>query len=603
MSGIDHVPGDLRWWREEDPERVAQAVASVVQRIADDDAPRVASLARALRLYGERKEDELVPAPYRLSWNLTRSIVRTARADLVQGPAPRPMFVTTGGDYDTQKRAQRLNKFVAGIISQTRFDATSRKAAMHSALLGDGIVKLYAEGTRVRIEKVFPWEIHVDGDDASHGEPRSLYQTRWMDRFVLAERFPEEADDIIRASSAGVTLGHDLGRGSNRRYDQLLVVEAWHLPSSQSAEDGRHVITTAGLVLLDERWEDDTFPFVRFSWSEPVEGFWSQGVADEVSSIQAEIDFLLAQRRSCIRAVAAPRVFVDRASKVATAQIDNTVGAIVTYSGRPPIFDVPRAVPPDIPAALAEEWSKGFQATGVSEMSAAAMRPAGLDSGKALRVHAEIQSKRFSDWQKDFQDFYLEVSHQVVRLMRRIAADNPSVEVVYHDKHTRCMERIAWSEADLDEDSYVLQVYPVSALPSEPAGRMAEVQEWVGAGVIPPEDAPRILGFPDLEAHNSLASAARDLLEQVMSRMLDDGVYAPPEPFWDLALMLRLGAQHYMRAQVQGVAEQRLALVRQFLTAVQALLTPDAPPPAPEAGPPPPDQMPPDAAAMPAAME
>jgi hypothetical protein len=591
---------DMRWWREESND-AHQPLCQTVRQIRERQSDRTMGLTRAARLFGDMPQLGLTPgsftrpaAPYaRLSLNIVRALCTTARADLVQGPPPRPMFVTSGGDWEMQQRAEGLTKFVAGVIYQTKFDATARRAALHSCVFGDGVVKVYAEHEKVKVELVFPWELWVDEQDGHYGEPRTLYQTKWVDKAVLAELYPDEREAIRDTKASSPDTEGDPNH--NALADQILVVEAWHLPSGPEAKDGRHVIAIEGTTLLDEEWEDDSFPFVRFSWSEPLAGYWAAGIADEVAGIQYSINKHLIKIETALDLCANPRVWIEKGSKVVPAHLTNEIGNVVFYIGRKPEFEAPRVVSPEMVAQVDRLWSKGFQITGVSETGAAAMRPAGLQSGRAIRVNAELQSKRFVNWGKAFQDFYLEVSAQIVRLMRRLAKDNPSVEVVYHDEKKRHIERIEWGKVELDEDAYVLQAFPVSSLPSTPAGKLAALEELMNAGLIDQKTFRRLADFPDLEAEQNLSDAPRDLLEQAFERMLyGDGEYFPPEEFYDLELCMRVGVLHYQRAKLVGVPEDRLDLVRQFLAETQAIManaaSANAPPPG--AGPPMPPQPP-----------
>jgi hypothetical protein len=605
MSFIDD--DQERWWTAK--RDVPGRLTNVMRQIAQRHGGRQMNLRRAARLFGDMPALGLSPREFsqtgngtfgRLSLNCVRALVCTARADLVQGPAPRPWFVTSGADYDLQKRAEGCTKFTSGVFYQTGFDATARKTALHSANFGDGVVKVFARNNRPCIETVFPWELHVEEADAFYGSPRSLYQTKWVDRSVLKARFPKEANAIEDAKGLDIDAsGILMMTQRDPLADQVMVIEAWHLPSGPDEHDGRHVIAVDGAVLHDEEWEEESFPFVRFSWSEPLAGYWSQGIADEVFGIQYEINLTIEKIRQALALCAVPRIFVEKGSKVATSQLNNDLGSIISYVGRPPIFDVAHAVSPELVQHLERLWGKAFQITGVSEMNASSMKPAGLNSGRALRVYADLQSKRFVAWGQAYQDFYVEVARQVVRLMRRIAQDDPEVEVVYHDPKRRRIERIKWSDVHLDEDSYILQAYPVSSLPSTPAGRLAAVDDMLNSGLIDPATAKRLAQVPDLEAEMNLEDAPRDLLEQAFERMIGEGKYVAPEPFYDLALAMKVGALHYQRATMQGVPEERLELLRRFLVATQQLLTPPAPPaPPPGADAP----MPPDGGPMPPEM-
>jgi hypothetical protein len=603
----------IRWW-ESDKAGLPDRLTSVMRTIHQRHGYRHQGLLKAARMFGNMPMLGLSPRGFSspstltfgpLSINIVKALSTTVRADLVSGPAPRPWFLTTDGDFDAQRKAERLTKFAAGAMYQTGFDATARRVALHSAVFGDGLVKIYALNDKPIIELVFPWEVHVEEADGFYGAPRSMYQTKWIDRSVLKKRYPKRAREIDIARGVEIDPGGSLlSLQRDPLADQVLVIEAWHLPSAEGAGDGRHAIVIEGALLFEEEWEEETFPFVRFSWSEPLAGFWSQGIAGEVEGLQWEINLTIEKIRQALAICAVPRVMVEKGSKVTASQLNNDVGAIIYYVGKKPDFEVARAVSPELVQHLERLWSKAFQLTGVSELAASALKPAGLDSGRALRVYADMQSKRFVNWSVAFQDFYLEVSRQLIRLMRRLAADNPELDVVYRDPKRPHGERIQWAEVQLDEESYIMQAYPVSSLPSTPAGKLAAVDDMFNSGWIDAATARRKSGDPDLEAEFSLQDAPRDLLEQIMDRMLGEGQYIAPEPFFDLALAMKIGGLHYQKAVLQGVPEKRLELLRRFLVATQKLMQPPAPPPgaAPPMPGPPAGPMPPEMAAPPAPM-
>jgi hypothetical protein len=66
--------------------------------------------------------------------------------------------------------------------------------------------------------------------------------------------------------------------------------------------------------------------------------------------------------------------------------------------------------------------------------------------------------------------------------------------------------------------------------------------------------------------------------------MLYENIYLPPEPTMDLNLALRETTLAIQRAELDEIPEERVDLLRQFLTHVQ-MLQAQAMPPAPEPGP------------------
>ncbi len=585
--------GQERWY-ELDGEDLATRVVEIAGRLRDEDQGRLDRYRRAAAAHGNFPLVGLGPdefttpttATHRpLAVNLTRVLVTTARADLVQ-TRPAPQVLSSDGDYAIQRRSEGLTKFVDGSMYADKFDATASIVALHSALFGDGLVKHYLRDDLARAEVVFPWELFVDEQDAYYGNPQSLWQVKYVPLGTLKAQWPKARKALEQAA-----LDANNGRRASPSSvsERVQVVEAWHLPSSKGSRDGRHVIVCGTVVLHDEPWEDEAFPFTRLSWSEAVPGYWSTGIAFDVEGIQYEMNDTLEIIQECARLVS-PVTFVERGSRVVKSHLTNEVGKIVEYTGSQPSNSVLGQIPQQLLDHVNFLWSKAFQATGISELAAASMKPAGLNSGASLRAYADIKSARFYDWGQRWQQFYVEVAEQKIALMRRAAESNPKLDVVYQDQKRRRVERIKWSDVSLDRDAYLVQVYPINASAKTPAGRLAQLDEWMALGY-DPKDYRRIAGYPDLEAEVNLESAVRKELERVLDEMLyGSGRYVAPEPFYDLALARKLGTLHYLQGQTRGAPQERLLLLVQWMEEVAALQKQAAaaavPPGAPEALPP-----------------
>lgn len=588
-------PGaDVRWWREPgDPHSV---VAAALQRMRTHQTDRGRLLERYRRLYGDlpqhgrgallyQQTDANAAANGRLTLNVVKSVCNTARSDLVQS-RPRPQFLTSGGDWSLQQRAKKLTKFVDGLFYTAGVDRIASRVGLDAIVYGDGAAKIYEAGGKIRVERVYPGELYVDERDGIDGEPRSLYQIKTLDRYVLAERFPDQEEEILTAARGRDEF--NTGGTSDVTSDMLTVVEAWHLPSGPEADDGRHVICLQDATLLDEAWEDDSFPFAFLRWCDPLRGFWGTGVVEEIRGLQKEINRLLQSIQEAHYLGSQFKVFVPKSCKLTKSHLSNANGAVWEYDGpTAPHVEAAQVVHPEIYAQVENLVKKAYEIPGVSQLQAQAQKPAGLDSGESLRVYDDIGSKRFVDFGHAYEEFHLSIARLAIRLVRRLAADDPSYDVVFKDPKKRLVERIKWSEVDLDEESYELQTYPVSSLPKSPAGRMAAVNDMFSAQWIDGTEARRLLDFPDLDEANDLAQAPRDLVENLIDQILDAGTPVAVEPFFPHQLALSVGVPAYLLAKRQAVPEERLEMLRQYMEDSQAALQSAQAPAAPPPGPPP----------------
>lgn len=598
---------ETRWWRAEDAHLYSMVLAGVGDAYLSASS-RLDGYERGLRFYADKCEVQFSgrgAPPARLEFNLIRTLAQTARAHLVAYPAPRPQVQTKGADFAVQQRAKGLSRWMDGAIHAAKMDAVVRgPVALRSAVMGDGVVRYRGRFGRVLTEAVRPWELFAHEEDEQAGEVRTLYHAYRADRGILAHEYPDHAKEIDTRTGASVLPWGERGSDDGHR---IAVLEAWHLPSAPDAEDGRHVVLIQDQVLSGEEWASPDFPFSRLPWSEPLSGWWSTGLADSCGPIQRKINELLNKLQAAIDLCVWPRLLVPRTSKVAPWPPTNEIGSIAYYSGNvPPQWDIARKIDPEIAGQIERLWSKAFQQEGISELAASAMKPGGLDSGKAILAFADKASGRMANWSVLEQNLYTDSGHQVRRLGQRMAKEDPDFSVTVRGGKRGKLETVRFLSVDLDDGSFEVEALPVSSLPSTPAGRRAVLQEDFAAGIYTLEQYARLEDNPDMEAERALADAPRNYLLGVLEEMVSgDGTYVPPEPFDDLAAALILVRSYYAKARTDSVPEERLELLRRYAAAVVAeqkrLAAAAAPPPAPPGAPPmpSPDALPPEMAGAP----
>ena len=573
MSG----PVDSRWWldSEKDPGPV---VSALVKRIGEDDRKRGHILKHAARMYGDDDDAEFGGSDGAvqwesdsLAWNGIRSLCDTLQSEVVAN-RPRPMVLTSDGDWDLQQRSEKMTKFAEGQFAECRVDHDiSPSCALDSLIFGTGIAHIFEEFGRVHVERVHASELYVDKLDGRERKPLAMYRVKPIDRYLLKELYPKHADEILVATNSDA----DWSNVSHLNTDKLLVTEAWRLPVGDMP--GRHVICLDKLTLLDEEWENDSFPFAVMRWKERPRGFWGMGIPEELTGNQYALNATLETIDLNHYLHGNLRTWIEGNSKVVMDHITNGVGDIARYFGSKPMFDTPPPVNPAFYQWAETLWKKQFEIVGVSQMSAMGSKPAGLDSGKALRIYIDTGSKRFIRFQRDFEEFHVETARQMFALMGRLAENDESYDVVYQSKSG--IERIKWTDVHLERDAYKVQVFPVSALANSPEGRLAQLQEMYnsGDGVISKEMFVKLLNFPDLESNDYSTTAPLDLAEKIVFQILATGKAVAPEPFFDLATHVKVAGSAYQRAIVKGAKEDRLELLREYIENCQALLSPPSP--------------------------
>lgn len=574
-----------KWWVATDDEQLAMNLTSVVESIDNRQSARSVKNLRNARLYGNmdlnglrayRKAAKTALSNNKPKLNVCKSAVNTLAAKISKNK-PRPLFLTEDGNHAEQRRAQLLTQFVTGQFTYNKTYSQAQIAFVDACVFGTGALKVFISENEVRTERILIDEIVVDESDGIYGTPRSMFQRKYVHKELLKELFPAHAEKIDAIID---TLKVNYG-GQEGVSEQILVVEGWHLASSKESKDGLHAIVVDGCTLFQEPYEKDFFPFAFFRWEEPTLGFYGNSCIEELEGIQFEINKTLMDISMSQSLLAVPRVFMQLGSNV-TKSLNNEIGAIYNYQGSAPIFSTPSAQAPDVYNHLWQLYAKAFEIVGVSQLSANSKKPAGLDSGVALREYSDIETERFVLAGQRYENFVLEIARIMINLTRDMIGEAKSNLVKIQG--SKFVKKIEWSEVDLDEDKYVMQVFPTSLLPSTPAGKLQTVNELTQSGYVDKEKAMELLDFPDVEEFTSLATADIRNTKRLISNMIDKGQYEPPDPLMNLQLALKMTQQSYLKAKVDGVEDDRLELLRQFIEDLLGKLVPE-PPPAPVAPP------------------
>lgn len=568
----------FKWWDAGSKREMADQMLSTAIYLKENQQFRYRQTAIYARLYGNMPLNNFAGSGLnrmslannlpvdRPTMNVIQSCTDTLVSRITQS-RPRPIFLTDNGNYKERNLAKHLNQFIMGEFYQNKAYELGELILRDASVLGAGVLKIYEdEKQRVAIERVLLTELLVDENEAGYGNPRQLYQFKLVDRSVLAALFPDHKSEVGKAEQAYP----DQTGGSERSVaDQVMVVEGWHLPSGPEAKDGKHVIACSSGMLFEEDYDKEKFPFVFMQYSPRIRGFWGQGLAEQLMGTQTEINKLLMTISASINLVGVPRVFVETGSKVVKAHLNNQIGAIVEYQGTKPVYEVAPCVPAELYNQLQRLIEYSYQQSGISALAATSQKPAGLNSGEAIRSYDDLQSDRFAALSRRYDNFYVELAYQVIDLAKDIAERDGKYMTVYPNKNGT--KEIDLPSADLLKDPFVIQCYDASSLPRDPAGRLQKVTEMMQAGLISPQEGRRLLDYPDIEQVDKLEIASEERILQILDKIIDEGEYTPPDPFMDLELANKLVTQYYNLYATAKLEEEKAQMLRDFFAQVQQL--------------------------------
>ncbi len=531
----------------------------------------------------------LPPSGHRLSnvvENVIASNIDTVTA-VIAATDVRARFMTEDADWSHQRRAKHLEWYSDAIVKRFGVAKKCRRAFRSSSLKGTGVLKIYAdEDKQICVDIVAIDDIVVDEAEARTGEPKQMHQRMAVDRETLKRDFPDHETQIDAAQTArgGSSANWRLWAGYRPvETNECVVIESWHLPLGKSRIDsktgketnkryraGRHTITIDGCDLLDEEWTKPTFPFVRILWGERETGWYGISLAERIAGIQNAlnkrnwaIERLLAQG-------AAPTTFVRTLDASLAVKTANSAGSIVPYKGELPKTVTPPQVNPETYQSRIDLKNAAFEESGVSRMTAQAAKPAGIDSGVAMREYRDQTTQRFAMQEKAYEQFVLDVVVAILAVCKELDADAPAM--MRQSKFGA--RKIEWSEVDMGD--VAIQIAASSTLSKTPAGRMQTVLEWAQAGIISKDAAARLMDHPDLEREMDVVTAGIDSVEYALE-MIMDGEQVAPEPYMPLDLCVSRGQREYLLVMMAKAPEEILEALRTFITQAADMLNPPQP--------------------------
>lgn len=584
----DGTPQGFDWWKADTKAEAGAQLVETVAFLKEQQQYRYRQTSVHARLYGNMPLSNYVGSKFssmsqmnnlpvdRPTFNVIQSCVDTLVSRISQSK-PKPLFLTDGSNYKQRKLAKQLNQFVGGEFYQTEAYEIGQQILRDAAILGTGCIKIFEDDEqKVKLERVLTTELLVDPNDAFYGEPRSMYQLKLVDRSVLAQIFPNMKSKIEQAEQA---YPDNSGDSQKTMSDQVMIAEGWHLPSSSKSTDGRHVIACTSGTLVDEEFTDDGFPFVFMHYSPRLVGFWAQGLSEQLTGTQVEINKLLVTISRSISLVGVPRVFVEDGSKVVKSHLNDQIGAIVTYRGTKPEYEVAPCVPAELYAQLQRLIDYAYQQSGISALAATSQKPAGLNSGEAIRNYDDLQSDRFATINKRYDEMYIKLAYKMLDKACEIAERDGKYETVYPSDDKA--QEICLPDVKLLENPFVIQCFDSSSLPKEPAGRLQKVTEMMQAGLIDPAEGRRLLNFPDLEQTDRLETAAEERILKILDEIVEDGKYTPPDPFMLPEMAMKLVTQYYNLYTALELEESKAEQLRTWHSQVLALMQAAMPQPAP----------------------
>ena len=527
--------------------------------------------------------------PNRIRDNIVQAGVDTA-VSLIAQARTAPQYVTTGGTFQTSRKAERRSRVLQGQMWRLDVFTMMKKAFRQACEGGTGYMVGYVSADGVpELELALHNEVFVLPGDGRYGKPRGIGRVSFRDRATLIARHPKHADELKTA--AGPTprdyLDFFLGRYS-KSTDIVRVVDMWLLPTSKGAGDGRYVRCVSNATIVDEPFAGERHRVVRVVGWERNQGFYGQSLVERMLPAQLRLsetdDFVAEVQRLC----SSPKWFVEKNSGITEDDITNDVQVLPYNAGSPPpTLAVFSGTPPDLVAERREIKQDSYDQQGFGDNTVSGDVNKGLASGRAVKYADDVKVRRFIEPASLLERAYLDVVHLLEDLNDECARRNPEFAPAarYRSGRRTWVRTSKWADLALDDNDATVTLFPISIQATTAASKFDQVDDWISRGWVSKPMAMDLQGMPDWEAFADDENADVDLVREQIENIIDEHDADPdmllPIPEQDLTMASYLVRKAFLKAWAMRAPDVVIERFQSYLAYAKQLGAKAAPPPAP----------------------
>ena len=494
--------------------------------------------------------------------NLVKSVVQTVGSKLSQARV-RPFFDAVQGDYKTIKATRAAQKFFDAFFDIQKVYERAPEVARGAMLFDAG--HFGVDEDTVSIEPVPHWELFVDPYEANGGGlPACTYGMRMRREYPLVAMANQFPDWYKSKEAPGVNARRI--RGEFIVYWDLVAGFKWYIWDRE--------------IVYKKAIEYKRLPFTAMWWERPVMGWSTSCLADDLYTIQVEIDEYQLRIDAAVRQSPFNTVFVPAGEngEMKATLLSNEAGLVVPYMPGPeggmPVVATPAPISPEYFKGLEFYMSKGYELAGVSQLSAQSKKPSGVTSGIALQTLEDVESERHNVTVQSY-------IHQFVELAE-IAVDvfPPDADVL---PPAMGRARVKWSDVKKQRDMFKVQFSAGSALSKDPATKIDQIQKLQSLGLNLGPILPQLLEIPDLAGAHSVLFASYVYTQTFIEKAAEEGI-VDFAPIADMGMLFREAVQWYLRLSADESNEKYTANLKKLIEKIQAeqeATVPPAPEPIP----------------------
>ena len=453
--------------------------------------------------------------------------------------------------FKVREACREVTSAVDALFDQHDVYGSQRLTFRDRSTFGLSFVKVVPglDGKSLDVHRVMPTDILAD--NTKRGRLTELIQVCYLSEDELMEAFggvDERTDSAIRNAPRAFVQSP-----SGLISDQRVLLEAWHLQGP--GDKGRHVLCLPNCDLVDETYERSRFPFAMGKAKPQTAGFYVNGPAFDAVPYQLKINDLV-KRIDEGQQAAHGYWLVDSGTGLQAKNLGARPRAVIEQKGgRPAQFYVPQAVQPELYEDLRWWVTAALQhGFGISPAQGAGEKPAGVNSGRGLRIAVQIEDSRHKSYLVEMENEAKTIAELIIE-----TAEEINLQVITSGVESRTLR---WSDLGIKRNKVSVSVFPISSLPSEPAGKANEIDDRYANGVIDKRTYRRLLAWGDLRADDNYATAEQDLIESTLDEICRTQKFIAPDITENPQLVIQTTKARY-------ALERRFKAPRKTLRALQ----------------------------------
>lgn len=428
------------------------------------------------------------------SINVIKSIIDTLVCKISQSKV-RPFFNVVNGSFKDIQTAKNAQHFFDQWIEQEEINKKVTMAFRDAAIFDHGVI--YIDDYKKCITRVLPWQVFIRPSELTYNNITRAYY-RQEDYPVTA--LPDDIKQLIKKKKINV--------------DYVTYHNYYDVVNQTKA----HWINECEDVLI-EKYEGNRIPFIFLWYTNPINTASSLSICDMLKGIQQEINILMSKIKDASQLNPAMTFFVPDDSNVKQTQLNNRIGNIISYratsdmSGSPVTVATPPFIDGQYMQLLNDLVQKAYELVGVSQLSAQARKPAGVDSGIALQTLEDVESDRFEEQLNQVIKCYVDIAKTTLKVFPKDDTIMPEDMMTVP---------IKWKDIVEASKRMKIQFSAADSLSKDPSTKLQQLQSLAQAGVIPKERIPQFLEIPDLEGGYSIANNAINAVLSLVSECIED---------------------------------------------------------------------------------